>query len=350
MEALPDLFRRLIPSYPHASLVKNGIYKCNRDIALTMRYIALNTKNCRKSITIDIDMLFDGEDFYEKIYEKGIPPPNYVVVSPDTKHYHLIYLLPVPVKRGSSFKAERAFRMVQENLVTAWGGDRGYANHLMKNPLHPHWITHEIRNEGYSLQELITWSVKQDFGIKPEKRRHIDESVENPKGRNCTLFDLARNYAYKNKERSYNALYSFAEERNRKGYTSTAIKEPLSEKEVSTIVESVWGFMQSYDGKGGWGQYTDEQRKKSLETRREKMWNRRRRLIEYRKMKLSLKTITDILSVSRTTINKDIKELSDPNNNIITEISNCILNILDTKLHEYGENNGKFPVIVLDTS
>ena len=350
METLSDLFIRFVPLYLHASCVKNGIYKCDRVSALASKYIALNTKNYRKSITIDVDRKFDGEDFYEKIYEKGIPPPNYVVISPETEHYHLIYLLPIPVKKGSSLKAEHAFKYIQKNLTLAWGGDEGYTNHLMKNPLHPHWITHEIWNEGYSLQELIAWSVKQDFGIKPEKRRHIDESVENPRGRNCTLFDLMREYAYRNKERSYDALYKFASERNEKGYKIPRKKNPMEDKEVSTIVESVHGFMQGYTGKGGWGQqYTDEQRKKSLETRRVRKWNRIHRFIEYRKMKLSLKEIAKKLEISRKTLYQYIKELSD-SNNIIVKISEYYLNILDTKVNGSMLRYSEFPVIVPDTS
>jgi hypothetical protein len=274
--------------------------------ALLQKYIALNDSYYWRCIAIDVDKVYDGDDFYKRIYETGIPSPNYIVISPETEHYHLIYLLPCPVYRNGR-KAEFAYNKVLETLTKAWRGDMGYNNHLMKNPLHPYWITSPLRENGYSLEELIRWSEKQEFEGEPSLYS------EDPLGRNCTLFALTRQYAislYRRGELSEDVLYDFAKNRNDCGYSDTIIKDPLPDGEVRSIVKSVYKFMnRKYTGKGG-GCYTDEDRKKSLQTRQTRMWNRIHRFIEYRKMGLPLKQITDILRISLKTLYCYLKLLS----------------------------------------
>jgi hypothetical protein len=312
-----------------------------KEKALLEKYIALNNDYYWKCITIDIDRVYNGDDFYERIYVAGIPPPNYIVISPETKHFHLIYLLPCPVYRNGR-KAEFVYGKVRETLTNAWRGDRGYNNHLMKNPLHPHWITAQIRQDGYSLEELIHWSEKQEFEKGPSLYS------EDPLGRNCTLFALTRQYAislYRRGELSEDALYDFAKNRNDCGYSDTTIKDPLPNGEVRSIVKSVYKFMQcKYTGEGG-GYYTEEDRKKALETRQTQMWNKIHRFIEYKKMKLPLKRIAGILKLSLKTLYRYIKLLSDLTANIALPNAPS-----DTKVNGVSRAGYTNTEILLDTS
>jgi len=346
------LFSSMVFRITHAGDKKDKCYTSGKEDALTKRYIALNDNYYLRAITIDVDRTFDGEEFYEKTYEEGVPMPNYGVISPETEHYHLIYLLPCLINRNGR-KPEQAYKFVQRNLTTAWGGDRNYSNHLMKNPLHPSWITYELRKEGYSLQELILWAEKQEFEEKPVTNSEYEEDITS---RNCTLFNLTREYAvflYKAGKLTYDALYDFAFDHNNCGYTTTTIKEPLSTSEVKSTVKSIFKFMKTrYTGKGG-GKYTKENRRKSMEKRRAKMWGRINRFIEYRKMKLSLKEISRILGITVKTLYHYLKLIRSSFNNIrnfITDTSALLKHLSDTKVNEDAWDYGESAWIIPDTS
>jgi hypothetical protein len=195
-----------------------------------------------------------------------------------------------------------ACRMIRNNLNMILKGDFGFAGRLQKNPLHHSWNTAWFNNDPYSLSVLIDWSMKQEFGADSDKC-HVHDLTS----RNETIFKSLLKFACRNKkELTYEYLESHA------GYLNslcpsfdTIIKTPLGNAEVRGIARSVWKFMQTrYTGsnKNGEGQYTDEQRKHSIENRTAKKWRNIHLFIEYQKMKIDLKTIASILHVTKKTI------------------------------------------------
>ena len=79
---------------------------------------------------------------------------------------------------------------IQEGLRQKLGGDIGYSGLISKNPLHTHWRVIVYANAIYDLAYLADW-VDLD---KPEKCQRREERGL---GRNCSLFDRLRHWAYR---------------------------------------------------------------------------------------------------------------------------------------------------------
>lgn len=151
--------------------------------ALLYDYVSLN----RKRVTyLAFDLDFKGAAYAHE--REGLPPPTLTMVNPDNAHAHLMYELkhpvivtdaarPGPVKYLSDVEARMCYQLC---------GDANFAGLMIKNPLSNRWRT--IANDcRYDLGQLLEYL--------PDKklRKKIQPSGW---GRNCTLFDALRKWAY----------------------------------------------------------------------------------------------------------------------------------------------------------
>lgn len=180
IEALPEKVRST------NDFEKYGTRFRGKTKALDCRYVELN-QLYRKFIVLDIDK--PGAAYrWENL---GLPPPTYIVINPENGYCHYLYELNVPVYYTEA--ARRAPQKFFENtdiaLTNLLSADLGYVGKFTKNPLHPSWITiyHNIR---YDLEDFQEWGVD----LRGHKNKQIlRESLE---GRNTTLFDTLRHWAY----------------------------------------------------------------------------------------------------------------------------------------------------------
>src|SRR5690606_26686955 len=99
------------------------------------------------------------------------------------------------------------------------------------NPLHKDWLTYQVRADSYTLNEFKEY-------IEPKRTLKKDKEKVNGLGRNCTLFDLLRHWAYTNfvhyktQEDFFNACYQQINSFNR-------FDNPLSLNEIKAIAKSV---------------------------------------------------------------------------------------------------------------
>ncbi|MDR0682092.1 MAG: replication initiation protein [Dysgonamonadaceae bacterium] len=265
--------------------------------ALNYKYIDPNNNGYIRVLTIDIDWPIPMDEYIDQI-----PMPNVIVSNPENDHVQIMYFLKSRLYRENA-KIMYAYQMIKDNLNRILKGDFSFAGRLQKNPLHSCWNTTWFNNDPYPLTDLINWSMKQELDANGDSCRVHDFA-----SRNETIFHSLLKYACRhNKGLTYEILESHARYLNNLIPTEfdTTIKVPLDITELLGIVRSVWKFMKTrYTGhsRKGEGQYTDEQRKKSIETRTAKKWQNIHRFIEYRKMKLSLNRIAELLNVTLKTI------------------------------------------------
>lgn len=178
----------LLPRRPFATDdLSAGQYRRSRQTALGMRYVEHSPHALLGSIVIDCD----HPDAALRAFQTPAdhPPPNWVAQSP-TGRAHLGWWLAGPVCRTDSAREQplRLAARVQEGLRASVGGDQAYGGQLTKNPIHEDWETIYGPSGGYELRELIGPQTPRQGARTPARSAGL--------GRNVTMFDTARTWAY----------------------------------------------------------------------------------------------------------------------------------------------------------
>lgn len=191
MEAI-DLFRQRLGRRPYCSdnLATDGLYRLPVADALTHHLIQPNTARRLVCLAFDVDRPGAAMDWSDR----NAAAPSLTMMNPANGHAHLIYLLenPVPVSDASRIKPVRYLAAIQEGLRRNLDADRGYAGLVVKNPLHPHWITRQWA-DAYSLDDL---AANVDLPSPAEMHHRAKQADYAGLGRNCTVFEIARKQSY----------------------------------------------------------------------------------------------------------------------------------------------------------
>ncbi len=177
-----------LPHRPHATnYLDQGQYRMSREDALTMRYVEHSPHALLGSIVIDCDHPDAAMRAFEKPSDH--PPPNWVAQSPSGRA-HLGWWLAAPVCRTDSARLQplRFAQRVEAGLRTSVGGDFAYGGQLTKNPIHASWETLYGPAQAYELRDLTTIHTPRQMPRLPERAAGL--------GRNVTMFDTARTWAY----------------------------------------------------------------------------------------------------------------------------------------------------------
>ena len=160
--------------------------------ALTKCYIQANPPHLRVWSLYDIDRP-GGALAWE---EPNLPPPSWAAVNRENAHAHLAYGLRVPVLT-SSMEARQAplryLNAVEAAFRAKLQADDGFSGLITKNPAHPLWRTLQGPDLAYELGDLAEWVDLEHF-----KPRQGVKVAEVGLGRNVTVFDFVRLWAYKN--------------------------------------------------------------------------------------------------------------------------------------------------------
>lgn len=212
----------------------DGIYRLNKPKALGKIYIEHNNESFINSIVFDID-----DDMGAVAWDTaGVPIPNVITQNPANGHAHLFYALasPVCITEKAHKKPQKLLKGVIEGLTDRLGADPCYTGKITKNPLNPQWRTFWNNTEPYELNFLRDFIAEKRLPTKTIVRKTLTE------GRNSTLFDLLRLYAYGvvfryQKAEDYSGFMSALEER------ATMINDDFSHglghKEIWHTVKSI---------------------------------------------------------------------------------------------------------------
>lgn len=246
-----SLFSETLPHRPYcADDLAYGLKILPAQAALEKRYIQYNPPAIINWLVYDIDRAYAG---FGREWET-VAPPNIVVISPESGHSHYLYGIATGVSTTSAArdKPRRLLAAIDEGYRHALGGDKGFTQLICKNPLHEHWRVELLRQDLYDLCELAEYV---DLNAADERIRKTPKKYRQGVGRNCSLFDSLRAWAYKwvgdyragGLERWIEVVRDKAEKLN-------TFLEPLPTNEVKATARSVakWTF-QHYTGSLGPG-------------------------------------------------------------------------------------------------
>lgn len=246
-----SLFSKSLPYKPYCSDNPQayGLKILPAQAALEKRYIQYNPPAMIHWLAFDVDRPHQGFD----PYWENLAPPNIIVISPESRHAHYLYGIAAGVSTTSASRdaPRRLLSAIDEGYRHALGADPGFTQLICKNPLHEHWMVELLRADLYDLSELAEYV---DLEAADKRIRKTPKKHRHGVGRNCSLFDSLRTWAYKwvgeyrgvgnrGLEAWEAAVLAKAEKLN-------TFKEPLGFSEVKATARSVarWTFNR-YDGK-----------------------------------------------------------------------------------------------------
>ena len=236
---------------PYASDGKiDGVFQPARRMAksraLEKPNIQINGPRLIRYLSFDIDRRLGALAWDDA----NLPPPNIIVINQDNLHAHLIYELEKPIwkrtendRRPGEAPPVRYCNAVWKGMRRDLKADPGYTGLMVKNPFNAQWRTVVLRSRPYRLAELaahLDLDDNSDCDIR-----------DNPDGRNCTLFDSIRYWAYRS-VKDYSDRESFklalSDELDR---LNQSLRNPLPGRETNDIAKSVsrWVWTK-YDGCG----------------------------------------------------------------------------------------------------
>lgn len=226
-----DLFREMTPAgmWCTNDPERYGQRHLPRAPALRRAYIDPNPKGRVWAMVFDIDrpgaaLAWDDAD---------MPVPNWVAENPANGHAHLGYVLAAPVSRGEASRGKplRLLARIECAMTNALDADRAYGHRLTKNPTHPRWRTLWERGAPYELDEFREY-LGDDLPLR------LTRSTATGEGRNVTLFDGLRPWAYRTRL-AFNAFEPWHAACVMRARALNEFSCPLPDREVLGIAKSV---------------------------------------------------------------------------------------------------------------
>lgn len=268
--------------------------------AVHKRYLSPNDEFNLAWFIYDVDRAGGALDWYDR----NCPPPNLVAINRDNGHAHLFYGLEVPVWRqfGARDKAYRFAASVDVALTKALEADPGYGKLLAKNPLRSDaWEILAFQRYAYDLPWLSDY-----LDLEP----YLDQRRNLPAvglGRNCTLFEYVRRWAYRNIRRDgwlSADLWRWAVEGTACAYNTEEFPNPLPYPEVRATAKSVAKWTWANMSPAGFRAWGDARRAKSLASRREKANDTAERIhaAQREHPEASVRELAALLNIPKSTI------------------------------------------------
>lgn len=232
-----------IPAKPYCSDdVRLGVQIRSAKLAIKQKYIQHNSPFVKSFLIFDYDkagVLLATDD-------ANLPPANWITENRDTRRGHIAYALKHPVFTSelARLKPLKYASAIEKAYIKRLGSDPAYSNYITKNPASADWHTVWGREELYTLEELAE---ALPFGLP---NTAIERHTEIGLGRNVSLFDTLRKWAYKNclKVENFELWTSTC---YAKALTLNTFSPNLDKKELEAIAKSVakWTFRSFGKGK-----------------------------------------------------------------------------------------------------
>jgi hypothetical protein len=225
-----------LPRRPYcASDLSKGLRIRSLAQALRKPYIQINPPHLRVWSIYDVDR--QGAAFAWE--EANLPPPSWAAINRENGHAHLVWGLAAPVLVDSPDMRLAPLRYlcaVEAAFRAKLDADQGFSGLITKNPTHPLWRLLRGPRVGYELGELAEWV---DLPRHLPKRKPEQIGL----GRNVTLFDWLRHYAYRQVRHYKTDVRNFVvwqAHLNTKALERNGdFLHPLDSREVWYIVKSV---------------------------------------------------------------------------------------------------------------
>lgn len=219
-------------------------------LALKKPQIQINPPTLTYWLIFDIDREMGGLAWEFA----GLPYPTWSAVNPENGHAHIVYGLEMPVCTSEAARLAplRYLAAVYTDIAERMSADKSYAGLLTHNPIHKQWRTYWGRREPYSLGELADYLDLPPYSdhFKPSNTAALDAANQDifAYGRNCTLFDQLRAWAYVSaREYRGGKVSAWNEAVSAQASSLNTFTTPLSTAEVSGISKSVAKWVWQHD-------------------------------------------------------------------------------------------------------
>jgi hypothetical protein len=183
-------FKKRLPKKPYyTDDLATGLKIAGLARAIKARHIQINGPTHKHFAVFDIDHEGAAIDWYDR----GAPPPNVTVGNPENGRGHVIYTYETSIRTAPDGKSAplRYAAAVEAALRDKLDADIGYSGLICKNPLHGFWRVAVWEEDPYTLDELADYV---DLSPYSDRRKNLPAYGL---GRNCTLFERLRRWAYK---------------------------------------------------------------------------------------------------------------------------------------------------------
>lgn len=177
------------PNNPYCSDDKSARFIRSLSSAIKRPYIQANPPHLRVWSIYDVDRA-GGALAWD---DAGLPPPSWAAANRENAHAHLVWGITAPVLVDSPDMRQGPLRYlcaVEAAFRERLQADQGYSGLITKNPAHPLWRTLRGPRISYELGELAEWV---DLPKHLPKRKPQEIGL----GRNVTVFEWLRQYAYR---------------------------------------------------------------------------------------------------------------------------------------------------------
>lgn len=223
------------PRRPYCSDDKTARYVRSLKDAVRRPYIQANPPHLRVWSIYDVDRP-GGALAWE---DSHLPPPSWAAANRQNSHAHLVWGLSAPVLVDSPEMRQGPLRYlcaVEAAFRERLQADQGYSGLITKNPAHPLWRTLRGPRLAYELGELAEWV---DLPKHIPKKKPEEVGL----GRNVTVFDWLRHYAYREIRHYKTDIRNFVHWQSHLNARALArngdFQNPLDGREVWHIAKSV---------------------------------------------------------------------------------------------------------------
>ena len=231
-----DLWDRIwLPRRPLATDdPTTGLTRTSRTQALDRRLIETNPTALTSLLAVDVD---HPDALIRALWDRADWLPTVVTENPGNGHAHAIWALTAPVAT-TEYAHRRPLALaaaVTEGLRRSVDGDPAFGGLITKNPLNGNWSTHWVTSHTYGLNELAGHLDDADL-MPPTSWRRARRRNPIGLGRNCTIFETARTWAYR-EARRIRQRHETATPQDRD--LNQNFSEPLPSSETRAITTSI---------------------------------------------------------------------------------------------------------------
>ncbi|EIE7027974.1 replication initiation protein, partial [Salmonella enterica subsp. enterica serovar Derby] len=256
-----DLFNERLPRKPYfTDELQFGVRIAGKERAILAKYIQFNQPHAMFWLGFDVDRPGAAIDWSDR----NAPAPTLTIMNPENGHAHLLYALKTAVRTAPDGKMKplKYAAAVERALCQKLDADTGYSGLICKNPNHDHWQLAVWQPELYTLDWLAD---SLDLSAANDKEILPDYGL----GRNCTLFDKTRKWAYRairqgwpEYEQWLQACYERASAYN------LQFLAPLDENEVSGIAKSIAKWTYKNFSEANFVQYVADTHSSEIQSKR----------------------------------------------------------------------------------
>lgn len=265
-----ELFEQSLPAKPYCTDFLGSLLIRPKGIAIRHKYIQQNNPNSKKWLVYDVDR---ETSFYDW-NDRGCPAPNVLAMNRENGNSHLFYSLenPIHFNHNSRENPQRYAAAIDIALSQKLDADPGYVGLISKNMLHPNaWHIARFQPHSYDLEWLAGYLDLTQF---QDRRKRLPETGL---GRNCTLFDVTRFWAYRKIREPWLSpdFFKSAVEEYALGYNALHFKTPLPHREVLATVKSISKWTWQHMSPEGFQAWCSRRGKKSGRVRAAKAKEKR---------------------------------------------------------------------------